>query len=248
MKTTHFFIGPGRSGTSWLFDAMIKTRQIIVPVIKEPAFFDTHFHRGLAWYEHLYLPCAAGSKPMGRVDFSNRYYMNNAALLRIREYNPEATIIFIHRDHRELFRSMLYFEVRKGLPRRAIETMAAQKYRESHCENQIKRLRQIFGTQMIIIDFEQIRRGELKQIYTQIGLPDLTVINNNFTNALMVPRAAWMGRMAKNLALWLRRHEMFGILQRLKRMQLIRAVLFLQGKEFTEIAYVETLIKKYFPE
>ena len=247
MKTTHFFIGPGRSGTSWLFDVMARTRQLRVPLIKEPSFFDQNFHRDLAWYDHLYPYAKFDAPPIGRVDFSNRYYMSESALLRIREYNPQAIIIFINRNHQELFRSMLYFEVRKGRVRHEIETIAECKYRESHCESHIERLRQIFGAQLVVINFEQIHRRELEDIYRQIGLPHLSVEESNFTNAMMVPRTSWIGRVTKKLALWLRRHEMFRILQILKHMQLIRSLLFFQGQHFSEISYVEVLVKKYFP-
>lgn len=47
----HFIvIGAQKSGTSSIFSYLKQHSQIIRPLLKEPYFFDRHYHRGLSWY------------------------------------------------------------------------------------------------------------------------------------------------------------------------------------------------------
>lgn len=248
MKTTHFFVGPGRSGTSWLFDSMALTGQVWVPSIKEPSFFDLHFERGLTWYDHFYVDFHGPQAPLARVDFSNLYYLSDLAIRRILDYNPQACVVFISRNHRDLFRSMLYFELRKGRSDEEIEQVAAAKYKASDCAMHVARLRELAGDRLVVIDFAWIERRDLSRIYTELGLPGLHLVEGQITNAHMVPRLRWMGRLAKWAALWLRRHEMFGLLQRLKRSKKIRQMFFLEGEAMRLHAPIEAMVKAYFPK
>ncbi|MDI9330767.1 MAG: sulfotransferase domain-containing protein [Alphaproteobacteria bacterium] len=245
MKTNLFFVGPGRSGTSWLFDVMAQTQRVQVPRIKEPAFFDTHYDKGLAWYDHLYAPLA-DAVACARVDFSNLYYLDPQALERIAAYNPQAKIVIIERNHADLFRSMLYFELRKGRDLAEIRALADRKYHASDCSLHIDRLREYFAERLVVIPFELIEQKNLHQIYDLLGLPDLPVVSSNFINAKMVPRARVLARLSKLLALWLREHEWFGLLQQLKRSQRLRSILFRQGAAFQPVPEIEALVDQYF--
>jgi hypothetical protein len=248
MKTSHFFIGPGRSGTTWLYDALNKTGQVQKSRIKEPAYFDTHFAKGEAWYDHLYVDLPDGQTPMARTDFSNLYYLDRIALQRLSAYNPNAWVVFIDRPHLDLFRSMLYFELRKGKTLDQIRHLAPQKYQDSDCQQHIAGLREMFGDRLVVLDFQWIVDKNLSLIYERIHLPGLKRVDSQQYNARMVPRALWMARLVKKVALLLRRHEWFGLLQTLKQSGWVRRAFFIEGEALAKVPSIEELIRRFFPE
>ncbi len=247
LKTTHFFVGPGRSGTSWLFDVLTKTGRVQVPRIKEPAFFDSNYDKGLAWYDHLSVPLP-DTVAYARVDFSNLYYLDSQALDRIAAYNPQAKVVFIERDHAALFRSMLYFELRKGRDVATIRSAAKSKYHASDCQTHIRLLRDRFGERLVVLPFALIEQNKLRQIYELLGLPDLPEVHSDFRNDKMLPRSRLLARLSKLLALGLRQLEWFAVLQWLKRSQPLRSLLFRQGDAFQPVPEIEALVAHYFPQ
>ena len=245
IKTSHFFIGPGRSGTSWLMDCIARTNQVLCPRIKEPKYFDDNHHRGLDWYDNLYRHLPDRVVPMARVDFSNSYYLQPAALDRLQQYNPEARIIFIVRVRRDLFRSLLYFELRKGLTIKQIEQNAEQKWTASDLDLHIQMLRQRFGDRLVLIPFDWIQERQLHRIYTNIGLPDLKAIDSRHTNAHMIPRWRWLGVLSKRVAIVLRRWEWYGLLQMLKQSTWVRVWFFKQHPKHSSVPEIEALVAKF---
>ena len=50
MNVDFIVVGPGRSGTSWLFNLLKEHNDILMPKIKETEYFNNNFHKGNGWY------------------------------------------------------------------------------------------------------------------------------------------------------------------------------------------------------
>lgn len=89
-------VGAARSGTS-LLAACLGSHPAIDPgAVKEPEFFGRYYHRGIEWYESLYMPRG----PRLRLDASMSYTVPTYpdALGRLAEASPDAYVIYAVRD------------------------------------------------------------------------------------------------------------------------------------------------------
>ena len=89
-----FVIGPPRTGSSWLYQ-ILKTQAILPNPSKETRFFDTHYHRGLKWYQAHFKP-SNGLRCIGEV--APTYFASSAARERMAQIVPNARIICVFRN------------------------------------------------------------------------------------------------------------------------------------------------------
>jgi hypothetical protein len=55
MKPQYIFIGPTKSGTTWIDHYLRSRREVLLPQLtKETFFFDKRYRRGMRWYESLF--------------------------------------------------------------------------------------------------------------------------------------------------------------------------------------------------
>ena len=166
----NFLIGPGRSGTSYLYNVLYKIGDNRIPVIKEPQFFDRKYDKGLEWYHELY---SDGGRSLW--DFSNRYYCNDLVPERIYQYNPNARIFIVCRDRGELFRSMLYFEYRKGKELSEIAEIIDLKYEESDIYKYLPKWERLFDDNVHVVPFESILNGSFLNDVFGVGFDDYLI-------------------------------------------------------------------------
>jgi hypothetical protein len=105
-------IGPGRSGSSWLYEVLSSHPQVCTSAVKETEFFNTEFERGLSWYETFFKP-GIGQRAVGEI--SNNYYLDPAVASRIRTSLPQVRLILHLRNPYELLASFYSFGIRRGL-------------------------------------------------------------------------------------------------------------------------------------
>jgi len=87
-------IGPPRTGSSWLHE-VLRHHTLLPTSAKETRFFDTHFHRGTAWYRGHFGP--ANSHPcMGEV--GPTYFASPEARERIARTLPNVKVICTFRN------------------------------------------------------------------------------------------------------------------------------------------------------
>ena len=102
-----FFVGPGKCGTSWLFEACRSHLSVNVGRIKEPGEF-LRESPDIEAYERLW------QGPGVRCDFSNTYFFSDAAAEGIRRYNPAARICITVREPLSRLVSQYMFMRRNG--------------------------------------------------------------------------------------------------------------------------------------
>lgn len=102
---THIYLGPDKTGSSWLFRAMQKHPSAYVPDAKDIYFFDRFYHRGHSWYDSKF---QAGSNAVVRMDISHDYLMSVDAPARIRHYSSDVKLFVIVRH--PLARSISHYQ------------------------------------------------------------------------------------------------------------------------------------------
>ena len=217
MIVSKFLIGPGRSGTSLLYQAIKNIAPDRVPIIKEPQFFDRNYEKGLDWYHSKY----SWTSPGERWDFSNRYYISQEVPDRIFSYNKNAHIYFVCRDPKEVFRSMLYFERRKGSSYDQIRKIAKIKWEECQFQRYLDPFYERF-TSVTLIDFRRISDiNYMSEIVSEkLNSSDL----QSKINQSQLPRFRLLGWSAKRLARSLRAAEMDKLLDGLKSSSWIKSI------------------------
>lgn len=90
------FVGPMKAGTSWLYEYLSNSSELILPNdVKETFFFDRHFLRGGEWYLSHFSSNLAN---LPIVEIAPSYFPNKEVSSRIRLILPEAKIVVTLRN------------------------------------------------------------------------------------------------------------------------------------------------------
>lgn len=97
MKKLDFvFVGPYRTGTTWLYEYFKKHPEVSVPLkVKETFFFDKKYHKGYEWY-FSHFNEKTNHKLTGEIAPS--YFRSTEAAKRLLKNNPEIKIFFTLRE------------------------------------------------------------------------------------------------------------------------------------------------------
>jgi hypothetical protein len=87
---TFVVIGPGKAGTTWMYNLLREHPEVCVAAAKETMFFDANYHRGVDWYHRFYEACA-GQTAVGEV--CNSYIFSEEAPARMHAYNPALKLV-----------------------------------------------------------------------------------------------------------------------------------------------------------
>ena len=87
-------IGPGKAGTTWLYNQLSRHSEISTCKIKEPYFFTENFKYGFKWYKSLF----SQNRPV-RLEISNRYIFEFEELNgNLKKFDENILIIYFDRD------------------------------------------------------------------------------------------------------------------------------------------------------
>ncbi len=212
-------IGPGKTGTTWLYTCLRAHPQIrLARHTKETAFFTEYFARGLAWYENFFKGCE-GATAIGEV--SNTYFFSADAAARIAALLPDVRLIVFLRHPIDRLVSWYLFQRRNGAMPESLEdaiardpAMVAQNFFDEHLEAYLSR----FPREHIFValhdDLERDARALLREVYRFLGVDPGFMPEAVGRRALEagVPRNAMLNRALKRLALWLRRADLHWLL------------------------------------
>lgn len=111
---TFIGIGPGKCGTTWLYNACRNHPDVCLASAKETLYFEDYFDKGIDWYLRFFSACTNpnGSRAIGEI--SNTYIFSAAAAERIKATFPEVKIVFSLRDPIERAFSHYLFLRRNG--------------------------------------------------------------------------------------------------------------------------------------
>lgn len=164
MKTNLFIAGFSKSGTTSLYDLLVRTRHVVGGNSKEPSYFSTLAGRhqtgsdldwstggnhelGPAWYQAIYTQPSAAYQ----LDASTIYSFDPASPGLIHAYHPRAKILFVVRDPYDRIESHYFQEVKTGMRLPPFEQMVEEGHdrltfykRVTRYKESIERYRSVF--------------------------------------------------------------------------------------------------------
>jgi len=116
------FVGPTKSGTTWIHAYLESRGDIAVPSgMKETFFFDKVYQRGYDWYQGLFPP---GDDTRLRVEVAPSLFHKPVACDRARIHLPHAKIVCIVRDPFDRAVSHYFHYRKRGAPKQSLASMA----------------------------------------------------------------------------------------------------------------------------
>lgn len=85
------YIGPDKSGSTWMYELLRRHPRVFVPAIKDLYFFDRYYARGLDWYARFFAAAPATAVAIG--ELSHDYLFSEQAAERIARDLPDVRVI-----------------------------------------------------------------------------------------------------------------------------------------------------------
>ncbi len=109
------FIGPDKTGSTWLYEVLRRHPRCYVPPIKDIYFFDRHYDRGIDWYLGFF--AKAGPEALAIGELSHDYLFSALAAERIARDLPHIRLLTCLRDPADRMLSHYLYMVRSGRTR-----------------------------------------------------------------------------------------------------------------------------------
>jgi Sulfotransferase domain len=174
---TFLLIGAMKSGTTTLYWYLAQHPDVFMPALKEPNFFNDHWHRGVGWYERLF---AGAGAAVARGEASVRYtsFPNDPECpSRIAAVVPDVRLLFLAREPVDRIRSHYLHEVAALRERRPLERAVRENpiyLDRSRYAMQLERYLQHFPReQLLVLRAEDLFRAPLDvlpRVFTFLGL------------------------------------------------------------------------------
>ena len=223
-------VGPGRSGSEFLYRNLQGHPQLACPTIKEG-----YYYRSLAAFRKAWQ--LAGQQGKVLVDIANLGY-RDAALVpgakRLQEAGFRILVVLLVRDHCARARSMMVFRRSRGEmsalagPRRLEAAVVGDRLTS-------QRLQELYdlNVDVLTVRFPALvgRTAEvLGALAGRCGVAPFGPPCHVGANAAAEPRAIWFSSLGKAVALSLRRLGFLRALQRLKDDRRVQALFFLSAR------------------
>lgn len=107
------FIGPDKSGSTWLYEALKRHSQVFLPRVKELFFFDQFYDKGWRWYGDYFRDAGEQHRVVGEV--CHDYLFSRLACQRIALDLPSAKLMVCLREPSQRAFSEYLYRIRIGL-------------------------------------------------------------------------------------------------------------------------------------
>ena len=242
IPSTFFVVGPPRTGTSWLHEALRRHTNLPAPT-KETRFFDVHFQRGVKWYR-AHFPDLRPDRLSGEI--APTYFASLDARRRIAETVPAAKLIFIFRNPIQrvvsLYRvkrafGLLPYSFEEALERDP-ELIESGRYATNLREWQLE----FPSNQLLVTVYDDLQRDPqafIDNISEFLEIPKIQLLPSQLksvhsSDALTEPRCYWATRSATILADWCKARRLDNVVATVRRSPLIKLLLG-GGAPFQEI-------------
>lgn len=216
---TFIVIGPGKTGTTWLYQCLKQHPDIrMAHATKETLFFNDYYDRGFAWYEKFF-EGHEGARAIGEV--SNDYFFSEEAPARIRAALPDVKLISILRNPVDRLVSNYLFRRRQvgveGNFEQTIESfpvLVARNFYDVYLKNWFACIPR---EQILIVLNDEIEKSPeelLARVYAFVGAdPEFRpAVMRERVLAASAPRFAPLFHILRRPTRWLRRHDMHALL------------------------------------
>lgn len=221
-----FFVGPGKTGTSWLYQFIRSHELASVPTLKEPHVVDRPPAEANQLVEQLY------SSSDRLCDFSNTYSGDPDNPAKILAYNPAAKVIVTTRMPSKRIASHYAFSIRNGNRDVGLATYLASgdelaMLSRSDYRAILNRYVEAFGRdRVLLLPLEQLSgdpQTYVDRLTDFLGTNRVLVTQEDQTPVLAraAARSRPIARIATRIGKWLRRRGFDRTLGTLKRSRLI---------------------------
>ena len=104
-------IGPGKSGTTWLYNLLHAHSNVCMAPAKETMFFNEYYHKGYDWYLSFFKHCE-DQKVIGEA--TNTYIFSSIAPQRMFQFNSNISLLTVLRNPIDRAFSHYLFLLRNG--------------------------------------------------------------------------------------------------------------------------------------
>lgn len=238
MLPNFIFIGPDKTGSTWIYESLKLHPEVCVAKAKDIYFFDKFFSKGVAWYESMFSHCK-GKKAAGEV--SHDYLFSEDACKRIHKIIPNVKLITCLRNPVERAFSAYLFLVRHGITTddffTSIKRFPEIIHRSCYAEP-LKKYISTFGRgHILILRFDDLENNPLNfvsQIYKFIGV-DATYKPEEILHRKVLPAAKprnlSIAFITKQLALFVRHIGFPNIVGKVKQSPFVQKLLYVPYEE-----------------
>ena len=219
-------IGPGKAGTTWLYNQLSRHSEISTCKIKEPYFFTENFKYGFKWYKSLF----SQNRPV-RLEISNRYIFEFEEFNgNLKKFDENILIIYFDRDPFDRARSAFLFEKQMGQVLTVEEFFDYNKVMEfstKRLNQRVEILEKNF--EVFRVDFARLKdkpQELIDDLCDKLNINTIEYFENAQKNTSLQPRSQFLSALSKQIALLLRKVHLFKLLQILKQNSFIRSILF----------------------
>ncbi len=251
-----FVVGPPRTGTTWLH-GVLADRAVLPSPTKETRFFDTHFHRGLRWYQTRFP--AVGTGPVGEI--APTYFASSKARERLAQVIPDAKVICIFRNPVERVLSLYRLKRAYGMIPWSFEqaiTNDPELTESSKYASKLREWRSSMGAENILAtlydDLRDRPQDYINDLADFTGLPRFALTSEQIkmvhsSEKMTEPRNYYRTRGATMMAEWFKVRRLDGVVAAVKKSPLMR--LFIGGGQaFAELPreVARQLYERFRPE
>jgi len=233
MLPNFLVIGPGKSASTFIYECLREHPEVcLAKNIKETLFFDKNYQKGIEWYKKFFNHCVS-YPAIGEV--SQTYIVSDKAPERIFKHIPNVKLICCLRNPIDRIYLSYLWMVRNGMVTGTFEE-TLEKCPDMITNNfyydQLRRYLNYFPKENILIllydDLQKDPPTFIKSIYNFLG------VNSEFSPSVIgkevlpdsKPRNKYICKLAKTIALGLRKFELYSLLNYVTTSQTIFRLLF----------------------
>lgn len=229
-RPNFLFIGPDKTGSSWMFEILRDHPEAFVPVVKDLYFFDRYYGRGLEWYWSFFADAPATARAVG--ELSHDYLFSPEAAGRIARDLPGVRLMTSLRDPVERSFSHYLYMIRSGRTRASFADALAEfpeLVDKSLYAHHLKAYYDLFDTSRIkVLMFEDLRadaQAYAREMFDFLGLGfDPAIEYDRQVLPASRPRSFLVARLAKQGAEAARSLGLAGLVGRIKHSRVAQSL------------------------
>jgi hypothetical protein len=226
------FLGPSKTASTWIYEAIRSHPGLFVPVSKDIYFFDKYYDKGTDWYEGFFKSAPAGSV-CG--ELSHDYFASRIAIRRIHAYNPKVKLICCLRNPFDRAYSSYLHLVRVGQFSGSFAAALSELpfiVDEGRYCTKLRCILSLFDREsVLILDFDELETNPglfARRIFSFLGVDEEFVpdVLHKKVNPARQARSVAVTRIAKRAALLIRHWGFPNFLGRMKHSRFLNWVVY----------------------
>ena len=197
------FIGPDKTGSTWLYSLLSRHPDVYVPTAKDLYYFDRYYHKGDEWYLSFFPKYEGQYVAIG--ELSHDYIFSQQAAKRIFSFNPNMKLLCTLRDPIDRTFSHYLNLKRNGHTKKPLRA-AVLEYPElidhSLYANHLSTYLELFGSQQLeLLKFSNLLsspKAFAQDVYRFLSLIDQEVLDLDIKRMpASRPRSYLLAKIAK---------------------------------------------------